>query len=145
MTMPVVTYPFQPCQRLTKAAAYSRVFEQTQFKAFCSGILLLATPAAASGGCLNPQTKARLGLVIAKKHVRHAVRRNRLKRLIRNSFRLHQHQLPPLDIIALAVRGAGEIEDAKLQQQLVQAWARLAKQARQQQKTQRAQDAGSVK
>lgn len=42
---------------------------------------------------------ARLGLIIPKRTVRHAVRRNRIRRWTREAFRQRQHRLPPLDIV----------------------------------------------
>jgi ribonuclease P protein component len=42
---------------------------------------------------------ARLGLVIPKKAVRHAVRRNRIRRWARETFRLNQHRLPSCDVV----------------------------------------------
>lgn len=49
----------------------------------------------------NKTQSARLGLVIGKRHVRKATRRNKIRRLLREAFRQHLRlQLPPLDIIA---------------------------------------------
>ena len=45
---------------------------------------------------------ARLGLAVAKKRVRRANRRNRLKRLIRESFRENQDRLAGLDLVVVA-------------------------------------------
>ena len=44
---------------------------------------------------------ARLGLAISKKHCRLAVGRNRLKRLVRESFRHHRADLKGLDVVVL--------------------------------------------
>lgn len=41
----------------------------------------------------------RLGLVVAKKVAKRANRRNYMKRVLREWFRLHRHELPPADII----------------------------------------------
>jgi ribonuclease P protein component len=43
---------------------------------------------------------ARLGLIVPKKFIATAVVRNRVKRLLREWFRLHQEKLAGLDIIA---------------------------------------------
>jgi len=51
---------------------------------------------------LNLRQRARLGLAIAKKADPRAVGRNRVKRLLREAFRLHLPLLPALDVIVLA-------------------------------------------
>ncbi len=43
----------------------------------------------------------RLGMIIGKQHVRRAADRNRLRRVIRESFRHHQEKLKGLDIIVV--------------------------------------------
>ncbi|MEY3182310.1 MAG: ribonuclease protein component [Pseudomonadota bacterium] len=44
------------------------------------------------------QRQTRLGVSVSKKYVRLAVDRNKIKRLVREYFRIHQHQLPSTDI-----------------------------------------------
>lgn len=44
---------------------------------------------------------ARLGIVVAKKNVRLAVARNRLKRIVRETFRQQQECLQGLDIVVV--------------------------------------------
>lgn len=41
----------------------------------------------------------RIGISISKKYVKHAYKRNRIKRLIREDFRLRQYILPKMDFI----------------------------------------------
>lgn len=48
----------------------------------------------------------RLGLLVTRKHARHATDRNRLKRCIREAFRLEQAQLGALDVLVQPPYGA---------------------------------------
>lgn len=50
----------------------------------------------------NSLNHPRLGLVVPKKALHKAVSRNRIKRLIRNTFRLNQNDLPYLDYVVIA-------------------------------------------
>jgi len=63
-----------------------------------------------------------MGIIVPKKGNRLAVRRNRIKRVIRNEFRLSRHRLLPVDII---VHVTGPIDDADLVVQLRQDFATL--------------------
>ena len=93
-------YGFTKTQRLLTAKQFEYVFADAERRASHRHSLILARE--------NSLGFPRLGLVIAKKHVRKAVARNRLKRLIRESFRQHQHQLPAIDAIVLARKGMDE-------------------------------------
>jgi len=76
----------------------------------------------------NRLTHPRLGMAIAKKQVKSAVNRNRIKRIVRESFRLHRHAIPPLDIVVMARRGAAEKSSAELHRSLRKHWERLIRQ-----------------
>ncbi|MBD3744369.1 ribonuclease P protein component [Klebsiella pneumoniae] len=63
------------------------------------------TPQITILGRLNSLGHPRIGLTVAKKNVKRAHERNRIKRLTRESFRLRQHELPPMDFVVVAKRG----------------------------------------
>ncbi len=73
------------------------------------------------------QDPARLGLAVAKKHVRRAVDRNRIKRLLRESFRHHQQQLKGLDLVVLVKPGIHKADNTALFLSLEKHWKRLSK------------------
>ena len=114
-------YRFPRTHRLLRPAEFQTVFDSTAFKVGEQHFLLLVRP--------NGLDHPRLGLVIAKKKVRLAVERNRLKRTIRTSFRLHQAALPPVDLIFMARNDLGSLASAELALQLEKSWKRLARKA----------------
>ena len=77
----------------------------------------------------NQGNNHRLGLVIAKKHVRLAVTRNRIKRVAREVFRHLPEASPKMDVVLLARPGIGQLDNAKLSSILQQQWQRLSAQA----------------
>jgi ribonuclease P protein component len=66
----------------------------------------------------------RLGLLVTRKHAPHATDRNRLKRCIREAFRLEQQALGPLDMLVRPPYGARG--DARMLIRLRQALQKLA-------------------
>jgi ribonuclease P protein component len=55
------------------------------------------------------------------------VARNRIKRIARESFRLNQHAIPPLDITVAARASARSAPAAELRASLDKLWHRLAR------------------
>lgn len=74
--------------------------------------------------------EGRLGLAISVRRAGRHVTRNRIKRLVRESFRHRRDRLNGLDIVVMARRGARDATNAELYQSLARHWDRLAKQCR---------------
>jgi ribonuclease P protein component len=73
----------------------------------------------------NGQRHPRLGLAIARKTLRRAVDRNRVKRLIRESFRLNAGRLPAVDIVVLARPGLQRRSNREIVDSLTRHWVRI--------------------
>jgi ribonuclease P protein component len=58
-----------------------------------------------------------LGLVVTRR-LGKAVRRNRVKRLLREFFRRHKSLLPPQDLIIMAKKGATALSYHQVQEEL---------------------------
>ena len=89
-------------KRLLTKSDYQHVFDNAPFKASSQTFLLLAKPSLGD--------TSRLGLVIAKKHIKTAVGRNRVKRQARELFRCQKEGALPLDMVLLARSGAGSLD-----------------------------------
>ena len=74
----------------------------------------------------NGLTCARLGMSIAARILRRAVDRNRLRRLIRESFRVNQLRLPALDIVIGVRAGVQTADNARLRSALEQLWQKIS-------------------
>jgi ribonuclease P protein component len=74
----------------------------------------------------NGLAHARLGLAISKRASKLAVERNRLKRLLRESFRRVRDQLPPVDVVVMAREQAVSLSGAELLAEADALWRRLA-------------------
>ena len=104
-------------KRLLNAKDYSLVFEEPDARASHQNLLLLAK--------INDRAGHRLGLVIAKKNVRLAVHRNRIKRVTREFLPNRSADEPHIDVVVLARRGMGELDNAELSSILQQQWKKL--------------------
>ena len=104
--------------RLLKAADYARVFD----KAVRSSDPYFTVLARS-----NDFDYPRLGLAISKKRAKLAVTRNRLKRLIRESFRVKQQGLFAADYIVLAGNKSSKATNSELIHSLDKHWQRLNK------------------
>jgi ribonuclease P protein component len=101
---------FPKTARLLSPKDYKPVFDNSRYKVSTKQFLLLATASQAR--------RPRLGLVIAKKNVSKAVQRNRLKRVLRESFRLRQSEIPLIDIVVLARKDADKLAPLELRKMI---------------------------
>lgn len=122
---PILTFP--KSLRLLTSKDFSNVFGDAPLRASHPNFLILCRP--------NLLETPRLGLVVAKKNCRRAHDRNRIKRHIRETFRQQQHNLPAIDAIVLARRGADTIPPADLNAILFGLWKRIIKRATKPQST----------
>ncbi len=81
-------------------------------------------------GRLNALGHPRIGLTVAKKNVKRAHERNRIKRLTRESFRLRQHELPSMDFVVVAKKGVADLDNRALAEALEKLWRRHCRLAR---------------
>ncbi len=104
-------------RRLTRARDYSQVFADN-FRCGDRQFTLLVRQR-------DDEGSARLGLAVAKKQIRRAVDRNRLKRIIRESFRRNRSSLPPVDIVVMVRRPVLELEQAEIFSRLQRLWHKI--------------------
>lgn len=102
--------------RLLSKADFKAVFDQCD-KVNQKQFLALFKP--------NQMSHARLGIVIAKRTVNSAVARNRIRRVIRESFRLNREQLKGFDIIVLVRQNCDTLDKANLREGIDKLWEKL--------------------
>ena len=106
--------------RLLTPDDYKRVFDKPDYRLNSAELLILVRQ--------SPTPYSRLGLVVAKKHIKLAHRRNRAKRIVRESFR-HQKFTFPIDIVVLVRQKTDLMDNKQLFEHLSTQWARLARKA----------------
>jgi len=115
-----MNFAFDRQLRLLCPKDFKHVFDQVDIKAGTGELLVLVRDD-------QIQKTAKLGLVVAKKNLKRAVDRNQFKRVIRESFRHHQHALKGLNIIVLTRQSAKNCDKETLRKAIDQAWQRILK------------------
>ncbi|MDH5183756.1 MAG: ribonuclease P protein component [Gammaproteobacteria bacterium] len=113
-----LTGNFSRSKRLLKPGEFKQVFDHST-RSSDSNLTVFCRP--------NSQGNARLGLAISKKQLKRAVDRNRIKRLVRESFRQHQFVLSSLDLVVLARRSIHELDNRQVLHALERHWQRVIK------------------
>jgi ribonuclease P protein component len=111
---------FPRALRLRKRREFLRVQDGPALRVRAGSFLLLGRPG-------RPDAPSRLGIV-ASRRLGGAVQRNRAKRLLREAFRLHHHELPPgLDLVAIAHAPIVGSRLSRVERDLARARADLAR------------------
>ena len=104
-------------RRLLNSSDFKVVFDNNSVRVGHPNLLILSEP--------NGTATSRLGLVIGKKNVPTAVARNKVKRVVRETFRLTD--LPvAVDLVFLARKDLGKLTSTELATLMQQSWVRLA-------------------
>ena len=120
--MPADSYPKR--LRLLTSADYQRVFDKVDYKQGGSFFTFLARS--------NDRKNHRLGIIASKRNLPLAVSRNRVKRLIRESFRhcqqsqeLARMQDQTIDVIVLAKAASKDQSNADILRALETQWNKI--------------------
>lgn len=116
MTGAILRQGFAPHQRILTAAGFDAVYSQ-RIRAMDAFFSINAAP--------NTLGYARLGLSIGKKAVGNSVARNRVKRQVRESFRVIAAQLPAVDLVVGARNAARTAHNARLRESLDGLWKEI--------------------
>jgi len=73
----------------------------------------------------NSQSFPRLAVVVSRRVSSRAVDRNRIKRLVRGSFRINRGRLPGFDIVVIAQQSCRNAERTPLLLSLQEHWSKL--------------------
>ncbi len=107
--------------RLRQSKEFDEVFRRSQ-RSTDKWVTVLARS--------NRKGLARLGLAISKKCARKAVERNRIKRIVRESFRHNKHCLRGLDLVIVGRKGPEKGERRLFTESLRHHWQVVSERCR---------------
>lgn len=119
---PIRTQRFAPRARLTGPENFQRVLRRASARSSDACFIVLAVP--------NALDYARLGPAITKKRTPAAVARHRIKRIVRESFRVHQIELAGLDIVVMNQSATDKKTNAELHSSLSRHWKTISAQCK---------------
>lgn len=116
-------YSFHRRNRLLSSAEFQPLFNQPDYRVGGQHLLLLVSE--------NQTDHGRIGLVVGKRRVKHAVQRNSIRRISRESFRLRKQELAGLDIIILVKATIERVDKPAFHAELTRLWDKLLAKRRQ--------------
>lgn len=117
-TWPMATHEFPRTRRLTSAGEYDAVFKQPDRRASAQAFLVLAKE--------TDRPVSRVGTVVSKKVAGNAIERNRIRRMIKESFRTRVEH-GGLDVVVVARPPARHQPNREMLEILATLWEQLAK------------------
>jgi len=115
-----VSEAFKKSSRLLEKAAYGHVFKKG--RRYHGKYFMVIV-------CANSLDSARLGLAVSRKVSPRAVVRNRIKRQIRETFRLNRNLLKGHDIVVVAKNPAATLDRPALCSSLETHWRKISENA----------------
>jgi ribonuclease P protein component len=104
--------------RLNKPSDFRNVFNANR-RSFDSRFVVLAR----KNGLGHP----RLGLVVSRKKVGNAVTRNRIKRIVRESFRRYLNKLGDYDLVVIPQKSPNPDDRKSMRKSLEKHWSNISK------------------
>jgi ribonuclease P protein component len=101
--------------KLTNKSEFNKVFEKPRRVSENLLIILYID---------NDSGRARLGMAISKKIIAKATQRNKIKRIIRESFRLTVN-LPSVDLIILPTKAVASASNHEVRNTLLRLWNKI--------------------
>lgn len=118
LAQPKLKFSFSKQQRLLSPADYQQVYKT---KIWGRNRLFNFNIA------INNQPPARLGITVSKKVSKLAVQRNRIKRQIRQYFRLHQGELNAVNLVISATPICAQASNSEITLALDELWKQIQK------------------
>ena len=103
-----------------------RLLTPTHFEYVFNNAIPAVSPQITLLARTNNINNPRLGITLAKKRVKQANERNRIKRIIRESFRLQKQKIPNVDIVVVGKTGLDKLSNQELFSLLNKLWKKLA-------------------
>ncbi|MBU0745085.1 MAG: ribonuclease P protein component [Gammaproteobacteria bacterium] len=91
-------YTFPRKIRLLTDPQFKQVFKKTKRKIHTQAFIIYY--------CDNDLSYPRLGVIVPKRNIHQATKRNRFKRVVRESFRLNQNRFQGVDILIVGKKNA---------------------------------------